>query len=55
MHLQNYCDQRFATHRRFPYFVLNTHEREVANRQAAMFVDEESKRLTVGDLRKMGR
>ena len=50
-HLQNYKDGRFAMHRRFPYFLLNTHEREVANRQAGLFILEQEKKLTVGQLR----
>lgn len=33
-HLERYHDLRFATHRRFPYFVLNTHERKTAMEQA---------------------
>jgi hypothetical protein len=52
-HLQKFYDGRFSTHSRFPYFMLNTHEREVANRQSGLFVTEADKRLTVGDLRKM--
>ena len=52
-HVQKFYDGRFSTHSRFPYFLLNTHEREVANRQSGLFVAEHDKRLTVGDLRKM--
>ena len=54
-HLQNYYDGRFAKHRRFPYFMLNTHEREVANRQAGLYVLEQEKRMTVGQLRGLSK
>ena len=52
-HLLHYRDGRFATHRRFPYFLLNTHERDTASRMAGLFVRESGVQLTVGDLRKM--
>ena len=55
-HLQKYSDQRFATHRSFPYFMLNTHEREVASRQSGLFVKEFDRRhWTIGDLRKLSK
>ena len=54
-HLQHYYDGRFSSHSRFPYFLLNTHEREVANRKAGLYIAEADKKLTVGDLRQMSR
>lgn len=44
---------RFACHRRFPYFLLNTHERSVALQRAGVFVnrDPEASRLSLGRLR----
>ena len=52
-HLSHYYDGRFATHERFRYFQLNTHEREVANEKASLCVRNERllEHLTVGDLR----
>jgi hypothetical protein len=52
-HLQKYYDGRFAMHQRFPYFLLNTHERDAANRQAGLFLNAGDVRLTVGDLKKL--
>lgn len=55
-HVQKYKDGRFATHRRFPYFLLNTHEREVASRQANLFVKEQGRfNWTLGDVRKLDK
>ena len=55
-HVQKYQDCRFATHRRFPYFMLNTHEREVASKMAGLFVNERGTRpWTVGELRTLNR
>ena len=54
-HLQQYSDGRFSSHSRFPYFLLNTHEREVANRKAGLYIAEVDKRLTVGELRRMSK
>ena len=55
-HLMNFYDGRFATHRRFPHFLLNTHERSVAIQQAGVFVarDPQAGRLTLGQLRNLG-
>ena len=55
-HLMRYEDCRFATHNRFPYFLLNTHEREVASRQSGLFVKELGRQhWTVGDLRRLSQ
>ena len=51
-HLQKFQDGRFARHRRFPYFILNTNEREKAARKAGLFVSQSaSSQMTVGQLR----
>ena len=54
-HLSRYYDGRFAQHGRFPYFLLNTHERQLANDKAGIAVLEENDKATVGDLRNMSR
>ena len=55
-HLMKYHDGRFAAHRRFPHFMLNTHERHVAIQKAGIFVkrDEQAGCLTYGQLRALG-
>ena len=52
-HLMRFYDGRFVTHRRFPHFLLNTHERSVAIQRSGIFVkrDPEAGRLTYGQLR----
>ena len=54
-HLINYHDGRFARHERFRYFLLNSHERELANRQAGLCVRNEKMNLTVGDVRQLSK
>ena len=52
-HLMRFHDGRFARHRRFPHFLLNTHERQVAINKVGIFVkrDPTAGRLTYGQLR----
>ena len=52
-HLMYFHDGRFATHRRFPFFLHNTHERAMAIQKAGVFVkrDPQAGRLTYGQLR----
>ena len=54
-HLMHYYDGRFADHARFRYFLLNTHERELANKQANLFVQDNEKYLSVGDVRNLSK
>ena len=54
-HLSYYYDGRFAQHGRFPYFLLNTHERQVANEQAGVAVTEAKDNATVGDVRNLSK
>ena len=56
-HLMRFYDGRFAQHRRFPHFMLNTHERHVAIQRAGVFVnrDPQAGRLTYGQLRAMSK
>ena len=56
-HLMHFYDGRFACHRRFPHFLLNTHERQVAVNKVGIFVkrDATAGRLTYGQLRALGR
>lgn len=55
--LMHFYDGRFATHRRFPHFLLNTHERFEAINKAGIFVarDPQAGRLTLGQLRNLGK
>jgi hypothetical protein len=54
-HLTHYFDGRFACHDRFRYFMLNTHEREIANEKASLCVRNERllQHLSVGDVRRL--
>lgn len=54
MHLMHYYDRRFAAHPSFPFFMLNTHERGVANAQTRLFIHGDrtlNRDTTIGDLR----
>ena len=54
MHLMHYYDRRFAAHPSFPFFMLNTHERNLANAQTRLFIRGERtlhKDTTIGELR----
>jgi hypothetical protein len=54
-HVMHHYDGRFAKHSRFRYYVLNTHERDVANRQAQLFVEHNPHHLTVGEVRNLSK
>ena len=57
LHLMRFYDGRFARHRRFPHFLLNTHERQVAVNKVGIFVkrDPQAGRLTYGQLRDLSK
>ena len=54
-HLTHYHDGRFAVHARFPYFLLNTHERQLANRLAEIAISDMAENATVQDIRQLSQ
>lgn len=54
-HLMHYHDGRFARHDRFRYFMLNTHERQIAHEKAALCIRDHKLKYTVGELRQLSK
>ena len=54
-HLMHYHDGRFARHDRFRYFMLNTHERQLAHEKASICIRDHKLRLTVGEVRALSQ
>lgn len=57
-HLHKYEDDRFKTHRRWPYFSMNTRERRIANEEASRFVSaprDDFSHMTLGDLKELSK
>ena len=61
-HLHVYCDDRFNSHPRWPYFALNTKERRRANEEAMRFVSRPTSHagddfasMTLGELKALSK
>lgn len=52
-HLEKFHDGRFASHPRWGYFIMNTHERQMANDNAQTFINASNSQMTFGELREL--